>query len=105
MLGCTGLCPSAIVRFAKTRIASNTLFIITITSPGHSRSMLFTMSRTVHYLSAFAFVIAGLPLLAQPAAATSPAQPPPLPRVVSPELHSDATVTFRFRDPNAKEVL
>jgi enterochelin esterase-like enzyme len=67
--------------------------------------MLFTMSRTVHYLSAFAFVIAGLPLLAQPAAATSPAQPPPLPRVVSPEVHSDATVTFRFRDPNAKEVL
>jgi hypothetical protein len=24
---------------------------------------------------------------------------------VSPEVHSDRSVTFRFRDPNAKEVL
>ncbi|HEY6390448.1 MAG TPA: alpha/beta hydrolase-fold protein [Bryobacteraceae bacterium] len=58
------------------------------------------MTRTVHYLSAFAFALAGLPLLAQ----SSP-PPAPLPRVVSPEVHSDATVTFRFRDPNAKDVL
>src|SRR5271166_393523 len=35
-------------------------------------------------------------------AATAPAQtPPPL---VSPEVHSDNRVTFRFRGPNAKEV-
>ncbi len=34
------------------------------------------------------------------------AQPPQaLPPVESPEVHSDKTVTFRFRDPNAKEVL
>jgi enterochelin esterase family protein len=34
------------------------------------------------------------------------AQPPQaLPPVNSPEVHSDRTVTFRFRDPNAKEVL
>src|ERR1700719_2409859 len=34
------------------------------------------------------------------------AQPPQaLPPVDSPEVHSDKTVTFRFRDPNAKEVL
>src|SRR4030081_2178446 len=58
------------------------------------------MSRTLHYLSALTFALAGLPLLAQ-----APAQPPPLPRIVSPQVHSDATVTFRFRDPNAKDVL
>jgi enterochelin esterase-like enzyme len=36
---------------------------------------------------------------------TAQAQPstPPLP-IVSPEVHSDRTVTFRFRDPNAKDV-
>jgi len=34
------------------------------------------------------------------------AQPPQaLPPINSPEVHSDKTVTFRFRDPNAKEVL
>jgi enterochelin esterase family protein len=34
------------------------------------------------------------------------AQPPQaLPPVNSPEVHSDRTVTFRFRNPNAKEVL
>lgn len=38
-----------------------------------------------------------LPGLAQP-----PQQPQP---VRSPEVHADKTVTFRFRDPNAKEVL
>ena len=31
-------------------------------------------------------------------------QPAPKP-VISPEVHADRTVTFRFRDPNAKEVL
>ena len=33
------------------------------------------------------------------------AQPPPAPPVDSPEVRADRTVTFRFRDPNAKEVL
>jgi enterochelin esterase family protein len=32
------------------------------------------------------------------------AQTPPPPLIVSPEVHADRTVTFRFRDPNAKEV-
>jgi enterochelin esterase family protein len=31
--------------------------------------------------------------------------PPQPPRVISPEVHADRTVTFRFRDPNAKEVM
>jgi enterochelin esterase-like enzyme len=39
----------------------------------------------------------GLAVVAQP--------PQALPPVNSPEVHSDRTVTFRFRDPNAKEVL
>jgi enterochelin esterase family protein len=33
------------------------------------------------------------------------AQPQQPPRIQSPEVHPDRTVTFRFRDPNAKEVL
>jgi enterochelin esterase family protein len=37
-------------------------------------------------------------------AATAPAQTPP-PPLVSPEVHSDHRVTFRFRGPNVKEVL
>jgi enterochelin esterase-like enzyme len=60
------------------------------------------MTRTLHYLSALALALAGLPLFAQ-TSATAP--PPAPPRVVSPEVHSDRSVTFRFRDPNAKEVL
>ena len=38
----------------------------------------------------------------KPAAQVQPPAPPP--PLVSPEVHSDRTVTFRFRDPNAKEV-
>ncbi|MGD0296666.1 MAG: alpha/beta hydrolase-fold protein [Bryobacteraceae bacterium] len=41
----------------------------------------------------FVFTLTALAALAQP--------PPP---IVSPEVHADKTVTFRFRDPNAKEV-
>ncbi|MGA2602142.1 MAG: alpha/beta hydrolase-fold protein [Bryobacteraceae bacterium] len=41
-------------------------------------------------------LLAVAPMLAQPA------QPAP---IISPEVHADRTVTFRFRDPNAKEVL
>jgi enterochelin esterase family protein len=40
---------------------------------------------------------------AQPAA--RPPQPQPPAPIVSPEVHTDRSVTFRFRDPNAKEVL
>jgi enterochelin esterase-like enzyme len=39
---------------------------------------------------------------AQPAAAPAPNPPPP---IVSPEVSADRRVTFRFRAPNAKEVL
>jgi enterochelin esterase-like enzyme len=42
-------------------------------------------------------VAACIPLFAQP-----PSMPAP---VVSPDVHPDRTVTFRLRDPNAKEVL
>jgi enterochelin esterase-like enzyme len=40
---------------------------------------------------------------AQPApAAQTPAQPPV---IISPEVHADSSVTFRYRDPNAHEVV
>ena len=42
-------------------------------------------------------------LAAQDKPAQTPPPRPPAP-VVSPEVHTDATVTFRFRDPNAVEV-
>lgn len=39
-------------------------------------------------------------------AQNAPQQPPARPApIISPEVHSDHSVTFRFRDPNAKEVL
>src|SRR4051812_17025449 len=44
------------------------------------------------------------PLAPSPASSPSPA-PSPLPRLLSPEVHPDRTVTFRFRAPTAKEVL
>jgi enterochelin esterase family protein len=46
----------------------------------------------------------GAMLLGGSLAATAPAQTPP-PPLVSPEVHSDHRVTFRFRGPNVKEVL
>ena len=45
----------------------------------------------------FGLLFSLLPALAQP--------PQTLPPVNSPEVHADRSVTFRFRDPNAKEVL
>lgn len=49
-----------------------------------------------------------LPVLVITAAAIAhaqPAQPPlPPPPLVSPDVHADRTVTFRFRDPNAQTV-
>src|SRR5258706_2656848 len=44
------------------------------------------------------FLLAAFPILAQQT-------PPPLPPIKSPEVVSDGRVTFRFRAPNAKEVL
>src|SRR5260370_1132692 len=41
-------------------------------------------------------ILAAVPALAQPPQQRAP--------IVSPEVHADHTVTFRFRDPNAKEV-
>ena len=49
-------------------------------------------------LAVIFFAVATLAVWAQ----AQPPQPPP--RIVSPEVHPDRTVTFRFRDPNAKEV-
>ena len=37
--------------------------------------------------------------------AATPQANPPQPAPKSPEVHSDRSVTFRFRAPNAKEVL
>jgi enterochelin esterase-like enzyme len=57
--------------------------------------------------SVFLSLFSSLLLLADCAAAQqnkpSPPASPPVP-LVSPEVHSDASVTFRFRAPNAKEV-
>src|ERR1700733_615133 len=34
-----------------------------------------------------------------------PARPAPRPAIISPDVHPDKSVTFRFRDPNAKVVM
>jgi enterochelin esterase family protein len=39
-----------------------------------------------------------------PQPAAQPVRPAPRPPVISPEVHADHSVTFRFRDPNAKAV-
>ena len=74
----------------------------------------FSFTRTTSKLTArqkSKFVFVGLLSLAtlswaQP---TSPAaaapRPAPRPPVISPEVHPDNSVTFRFRDPNAKAVM
>jgi enterochelin esterase family protein len=48
-----------------------------------------------------ASMVPGLAQLPQPHQAQPPKPPPPL---ISPEIYPDHRVTFRFRDPNAKEV-
>jgi enterochelin esterase family protein len=53
-----------------------------------------------HYLFPLILLLAGL-CLAQQKSSASAAPPAPL---ISPEVHSDSSVTFRFRAPNAKEV-
>lgn len=52
---------------------------------------------------ALVVALASIAALAQPQAAAPPRQPPP--PLVSPDVQPDHRVTFRFRDPNAKEVL
>src|ERR1041385_5030245 len=47
----------------------------------------------------------GLALSVLPALAQAPQAQPAPPPVISPEVHPDSTVTFRFRAPNAKDVL
>jgi enterochelin esterase family protein len=49
------------------------------------------------------FFLAAAASLAQLPQPARPPQPPP--RLVSPEVHPDKRVTFRFRAPNAKEVM
>ncbi len=44
-------------------------------------------------------------LLLSTATGWAQAQPPAPPVITSPEVHADASVTFRFRDPNAHEVM
>ena len=53
---------------------------------------------------AFLFCVMFSPLMCgqDNASQTKPPEPPP--PVVSPEVHGDGTVTFRFLDPNAKQV-
>lgn len=53
-----------------------------------------------------AIAVSGWAQSPAPAPAARPPQPqqPPAP-IVSPEVHPDRSVTFRFRDPNAKEVM
>jgi enterochelin esterase-like enzyme len=66
------------------------------------RSLLLVISLTV-----LAFPCWAQPAAAQNSAATksaAQAQPAALPPIVSPDVHPDRTVMFRFRDPNAKEV-
>ena len=49
-------------------------------------------------------LLALAPMLAQSAQPQAQPQPQPPAPIISPEVHGDHTVTFRLRDPNAKEV-
>jgi enterochelin esterase-like enzyme len=52
-------------------------------------------------LASFLFVVSATTVWAQ--AQPAPSAPPPV--IISPEVHADNTVTFRFRAPNAHEVV
>jgi enterochelin esterase-like enzyme len=56
------------------------------------------MNSTFRFLLALVLAVTSLGSLVQP-------QTAPAARLVSPEVHPDQSVTFRFRAPNAKEVL
>jgi enterochelin esterase-like enzyme len=57
------------------------------------------MKSRLQFLFALLLIVTGITCAAFPQA------PPPPPRLVSPEVHADGSVTFRYRAPNAKEVL
>jgi enterochelin esterase-like enzyme len=63
------------------------------------------VKRTIS-LTACSAVLIFVSALLVPAQDKPPQTPPPQPPVpiVSPEIHADGSVTFRFRDPNAEEV-
>src|SRR5882762_10450380 len=63
------------------------------------REMRGTMKRTFIVLAILPMSVLLITFLA----ATAPGQTPP-PPVISPEVHTDRSVTFRFRAPNDKEV-
>jgi len=60
------------------------------------------MRRTIFFFFLFFLAATAAPSLAQLPQRPRPPQPPP--RLISPEVHPDKRVTFRFRAPNAKEV-
>lgn len=60
------------------------------------------MKRTVFFFFLFFLAATAAPSSAQLPRTPRPPQPPP--RLISPEVHPDKRVTFRFRAPNAKEV-
>ena len=57
------------------------------------------MKRTL--LASFLLVLSATTVWAQ----AQPAPPAPPPVIISPEVHADNSVTFRFRAPNAHEVV
>src|SRR5690242_18787783 len=59
--------------------------------PPTSETIWRVMNRT-----ALLYILAAVPAIAQPPQQRAP--------IISPEVHADHTVTFRFRAPNAKEV-
>jgi enterochelin esterase-like enzyme len=60
----------------------------------------FAQQRVVGWPLLVLLMSAVVPALAQQA----PKAPQPLPMIISPEVQSDNSVTFRFREPNAKSV-
>jgi enterochelin esterase-like enzyme len=69
----------------------------------HSERRFFR--RAAHLYFVLAMIAAALPALAQQRAPERPPQPPAMgPFIMSPEVAADGRVTFRFRDPNAKDV-
>jgi enterochelin esterase family protein len=62
------------------------------------------MGGHVSHVRAQAAIVSAVLVLTLPLAMPAAAQAPP-PRLVSPEVHADRRVTFRFRAPGAKEVM
>lgn len=62
------------------------------------------MSAKVFRVS-LSLLLAASSVVATLAQSSAPPSVPSPERVVSPDIHPDDRVTFRFRDPNAKDVL